>query len=449
MMLYSFVENAALVCAFCFVPLVVFYGIALLYASKIWSAIPTFEIAPLFMAKLEPIKKAESSENEAFSKEIPLLSILVPFRNEISNLPLLAEDLKKQTYPTSHFEVIFINDFSDDGGEIWLKEWIAAQKLEHKTNFILLDLAELEKEYRQKDPNFSIGEGKKNALTWGVKQAKGDYILTTDADCRLGQQWISHFAAYYAQNPKAQALSAAVRFAPLSGTFAHWQALEFAVLIGVGAVSLARHTLTMSNGANLSYRKAAFVAVGGYAQNAHLASGDDQFLLQSIDAYFKPENVIFFVKNKEMIVQTSPQNTWRAFFWQRKRWLSKWRSTQHKGNALIASFLFFFHLLFLANGFVFFIFFMFWIENKTAVPHFWLYFFPILAACKLFSEAIFIKKVVVFLESPISSLSFWKNVLSLQIVYSLYVLFFGLVGLLLPIEPQFVWKNRHYKQSKG
>jgi cellulose synthase/poly-beta-1,6-N-acetylglucosamine synthase-like glycosyltransferase len=443
-MLYFFTEKTTLICLFFLILLGICYNAALWYAAKIWCAIPTFEIAPFFLAKLDLPKKTENTEDEALVSALPQFSVLVPFRNERENLPFLAEDLKKQTYPTSDFEVIFINDFSDDGGEIWLKEWIAAQKLENRTNFILLDLPELEKEYQQKEPHFSIGEGKKNALTWGVRRAKGDYILTTDADCRLGQQWITTFAAYYAQNPKAQAVSAAVRFAPLSGTFAHWQALEFAALVGVGAVSLARQLPTMSNGANLSYRKKAFEAVGGYAQNMHFASGDDQFLLQSIDAYFKPENTIFFVKNKESIVQTQAQKNWRAFFSQRKRWLSKWHHSQNKGNLLLASFLFCFHFLFLLGGLLFLFFFTFWVQNETVDFPFWLYFYPILAISKLFWEAFFTKKVLVFLESPISSFSFWKNILLLQIVYSFYVLFFGAVGLLLPLKPQFVWKNRCY-----
>ena len=62
--------------------------------------------------------------------------------------------------------------------------------------------------------------------------------------------------------------------------------LEFAGLVGVGAACLARQQPTMCNGANLAYRRAAFEAVGGYADNAHLASGDDEFLLHKIHAAF-------------------------------------------------------------------------------------------------------------------------------------------------------------------
>ena len=82
----------------------------------------------------------------------------------------------------------------------------------------------------------------------------------------------------------------------------------------------------MCNGANLAYRRAAFAAVGGFADNAHLASGDDEFLLHKIHAAFP--GTAHFLADAAAIVRTAAPPTLRALLRQRVRWASKWRHYQ-------------------------------------------------------------------------------------------------------------------------
>jgi cellulose synthase/poly-beta-1,6-N-acetylglucosamine synthase-like glycosyltransferase len=102
----------------------------------------------------------------------------------------------------------------------------------------------------------------------------------------------------------------------------------------VGAACLARRQPTMCNGANLAYRRAAFEAVGGFADNAHLASGDDEFLLHKIHAAFP--GTAHFLTNAAAIARTAAPPTLRALLRQRVRWASKWRHYQSAASRNLA-----------------------------------------------------------------------------------------------------------------
>ena len=82
----------------------------------------------------------------------------------------------------------------------------------------------------------------------------------------------------------------------------------------------------MCNGANLAYRRAAFAAVGGFAGHAHLASGDDEFLLHHLHAAFP--GTVHFLADAAAIVRTAAPPTLRALLRQRVRWASKWQHYQ-------------------------------------------------------------------------------------------------------------------------
>ena len=75
------------------------------------------------------------------------------------------------------------------------------------------------------------------------------------------------------------------------------------------------------NGANIAYRKKVFNEVGGLKDNLHLASGDDEFLMQKIARETKYK--IRFCPEREAVVLTEPSNTLKSFYNQRKRWASK------------------------------------------------------------------------------------------------------------------------------
>ena len=239
----------------------------------------------------------------------PLFSVLIAARNEAENLPNLLRDLAAQSFPIACFEVLIADDHSADATAALVMA--AAQETGLSLRLIVLPTAQT---------------GKKAALLAALHAARAPWLVCTDADCRLGPGWLAAYAARLAQSPSVNFISGPVL---LTGpaTFLHLLVgLEFAGLVGVGAACLAHQRPTMCNGANLAYRRTAFEAVGGFADNAHLASGDDEFLLHKIHAAFP--GTAFFLADAGAIARTAAPPTLRALLRQRVRWASKWRHYQ-------------------------------------------------------------------------------------------------------------------------
>lgn len=239
----------------------------------------------------------------------PLLSILIAARNEAENLPNLLRDLAAQTLLAAQFEVLITNDHSTDTTAALVTA--AAQEANFSLRLIELPAS---------------ATGKKAALLAALQVARAPWLVCTDADCRLGLGWLAAYAALLAQQPQANFISGPVLLTGLATFLNMLTGLEFAGLVGVGAACLARQQPTMCNGANLAYRRAAFEAVGGFADNAHLASGDDEFLLHKIHAAFP--GTAYFLADAAAIVRTAAPPTLPALLRQRVRWASKWRHYQ-------------------------------------------------------------------------------------------------------------------------
>jgi len=242
---------------------------------------------------------------------LPSISVLVPFRNEAQNLPALLNALAAQSLPKNQWELLLIDDHSTDGGGT------LAANLAHQLglNCRVLPLAH----GRPGLPPF-----KKGAVTLGVEAATHPLILCTDADCLPHPQWLARLATPFALNAHLQMLCGPVdiKVSPKSkNIFEHFQQTEFAMLVGLGAAGLALGRPAMCNGANLAYRKQAFLDVNGYAGNEHQASGDDEFLMHKLWAA-RPGSVQF-VLDADVLVQTAPQPSLQAFVAQRVRWGGK------------------------------------------------------------------------------------------------------------------------------
>lgn len=231
------------------------------------------------------------------------ISVIIPVRNEVSNIALLLNDLKQQDYPKEYFEVIVVNDHSSDGTDQVVDEAIS----------------KLGPRFRQ--VHLSDTKGKKAAATFGVEVATGEYILCTDGDCRVPKTWIATYAAFIKQQSPYM-VSGPVR---MTGNrfFDKIQAMDFSSLQAFGATSLEQGMASSCNGANMAYSKEAFLKVDGYKGNENLASGDDEFLLQKIFAVFPGK--VYFMKSHAAIVETMPKHNLKGFIQQRVRWASKWR----------------------------------------------------------------------------------------------------------------------------
>jgi cellulose synthase/poly-beta-1,6-N-acetylglucosamine synthase-like glycosyltransferase len=263
------------------------------------------------------------------------LSVLIPARNEEMNITACLESLAAQNYPFADLEVIVIDDSSADRTVALVHAFIAQGKIAD------LKLITLE-------PDLHTRAHKKRALTTGVKASSGELIVTTDADCLAGPEWLKEMAACYLRT-HAPLILGPVAFRGGKGLFAAMQSLEFAGLLSVtGATSFAKRPL-MCNGANLAYPKTVFEAVHGYTGDQE-PSGDDVLLMNKVQIHYP--GMIHFLKSKAAMVYTFPQENLRNFMQQRRRWASKFRQYGGGFIAAVAVLVFLSNLFLIAGGVV-------------------------------------------------------------------------------------------------
>lgn len=244
-------------------------------------------------------------------KEMPpetKFSVIVAFRNEEENLRSLLESIAKLDYPSEFFEVLFVDDASEDGSVAIINNFIK-NHLDHARGAIRI----LTSERKSESP-------KKDAIETAVKQAKYDWIVTTDADCILPEGWLSTFNAYIVEK-QPDFIAAPVTYIYGSSFLEQFQLLDLLSLQGatIGAFGMNRPFLC--NGANLCFRKGVFREVKGYEGNTDIASGDDIFLMEKI--LKKNPDSVHYLKSAAAIVTTRPQASTRALIAQRIRWAAK------------------------------------------------------------------------------------------------------------------------------
>ena len=157
-------------------------------------------------------------------------------------------------------------------------------------------------------------------MEWGVAEARGALIVTTDADCRPAPRWLRTLVWLY-ETEAARLLTGPVLIDPARDFLSTFQALDLAgymVLTG-GAVALRRPLL--ANGANLGFSRKLFQRIGGYSGLHDRASGDDVLLLQKVVRGRAAR--VFFAKSPEAVVTTRPVPSWRGLWQQRLRWAAK------------------------------------------------------------------------------------------------------------------------------
>lgn len=252
------------------------------------------------------------------------VSIVIAARNEENHVENCLKSILQNDYPKSLFEVIVVDDNSFDN---------TAQIIEkYHPEVHLIRLLE--------------GAGKKKALEAGIQEAKGTLIACTDADCTVPKQWISSFASYFEAH-QSQCIAAPIAYHADDSHLQRFQYIDGLNNMCVTANGIKRESYFMANGANIIFTKSAFVAVGGYRQNIHLASGDDMFLIQAIAHRFP--GGVHFLKSMEANVMTACEHTWVDLKHQRTRWATKSRAYNGSGIMLIQGTVFFFILLILAN----------------------------------------------------------------------------------------------------
>ena len=245
------------------------------------------------------------------------ISVVVAMRNERPNIANLLQSLSLQDYPRDHFEIILVDDHSEDGSEEEARKWL--------TQIPSLKIISL-----QENEN-----GKKAGLSKAITIARGELIATTDADCAVPAIWLERINETF-RSEKTSMCIGAVALQNEKAFFTKLQSIELASVMGTGISMAALGWPVMCNGANLSFRRRIFDEVGGYADNEHIASGDDEFLMRKFDAKY-PNSIAILT---DCTVVTKPQSTLKSFIHQRLRWAGKWKHNTSILARSLAAFIF-------------------------------------------------------------------------------------------------------------
>jgi cellulose synthase/poly-beta-1,6-N-acetylglucosamine synthase-like glycosyltransferase len=335
------------------------------------------------------------------------VSVIIPFRNEKENILASLKSIESQFYHEEKFEVIYVDDFSEDNSLELLKNNIK------KKNIRVLSV-----------PNdFSTNAHKKRAVRYGIENAKGNIIVTTDADCVHDEEWLKSLLQSF--DSVTGFVSGPVEFETDDGLFSEFQKLEFAGLVLCGAGLIGSGHPTICNAANIAYRKKVFDEVGGFKDQMNLSSGDDELLMQKIakDSDFK----VKFCINKKAIVKTSANKTLGDFYQQRKRWASKGLFYSDKTLVLKLIIIYLFYIGLVLQIFL----------GLFYYPHFLVSFIISLILKVIYEFRILVKgKTILFTNLHL------KHFLVAEILQIPYVIITGLVGAF----GNYLWKSRKVKR---
>lgn len=360
------------------------YAVLVCYMRAGWSSLPSFS-----------------------KKSIPKtrVSILIAARNEAANIGRTLSDILAQDFPTELLEIIVVDDHSTDDTAAVVRSFA-------ERGVKLLKLNESE----------PLNSYKKKAISSAIEMATGDFIVTTDADCRMEKDWLATVITF-AEEKGHVLVSSPVVYSEQKSFFEELQTLEFLYLIGLGAAGIGKKHASTCNGANLAYRRNVFYELGGFNGIDHLASGDDELFLHKVAG--KYPNRIGFCKSRSAIVYTDAKRTLRGFINQRRRWASKSTHYKNKGIVALGLAIWMFNLLLLLTGLASFFF-----EVSSCLVGGLL----VAIMLKLAVEAFFLYPLCRF-ANRMDLLAYLPILTVLHIVYMVYIGIAGNLG-------KYQWKGR-------
>lgn len=337
---------------------------------------------------------------------VPMVSVIIPARNEEQHIGDLLHALMQQTYPAGQQEIMVVDDHSEDG----TRDVVTLYARQYPEGFIRL----LEAEEHPDNP-------KKNALRQAVSQARGRWILTLDADVIPDPEWLERMTAHLTAG--VQLVAGPVRMRPGGRWFGNLQALEFLSLVGSGIALAGWGRPIMANGANLAFTPESFQMAQSGSPLTRLASGDDIQLL----AYLRKHNPqgIAFATASGAFVETEAERSPAVFLQQRLRWASKARHSRDAVNVLVSLWVLLYNAA--IAGF--------------AVAGCWHFSWLVLALSLWVLKCICDLPLLMAMTAWSGQRRLLRVYLPLQLVYPWYITGVGVAGLL----GRYHWKGRRFR----
>ena len=230
----------------------------------------------------------------------PMVSILVPARNEEVHLPACLQSLEKLDYPESQLQFVIADDQSDDNTLYIIKEWVT-----NGDNRVLVAID---------SPRSKPINGKANALSQMARLARGELLLFTDADCTVNPAWVKEMVRAHRKEGGLVTGITAVRTTSL---FSAMQSLDWWLTLGMIKCTSDLVGSVTAMGNNMLVSKEAYLKVGGF-ENLPFSVTEDFALAQAlIEKGFRPVHQV----SPRSLVITKGERTFVELLKQRKRWM--------------------------------------------------------------------------------------------------------------------------------
>lgn len=246
-------------------------------------------------AKINQVDSWETTNSKPLG-----ISVIVCAWNELDNLKQLLPLLNNQDYPS--FEIIIVDDRSCDG----------------TYDYLLTECADFQKvRFLRIEDTPNHLSSKKYALTLGIKSAKHNTILLTDADCRpQSDQWIKGMAT--CMKPGKEIVLGFSPYFKEKGFLNNLIRYE-TFITAIQYFSFATVGVPyMGVGRNLMYRKSLFLKNKGFAKHTNIVGGDDDLFMNDVATN---ENTVICL-NPNTFMYSVPKTTWQTWYRQKKRHLS-------------------------------------------------------------------------------------------------------------------------------
>ena len=270
---------------------IIFIICCVIYASKI-----------LLLRIASAKSRKQQLSPKQISDDLPKVSIIIPARNEEDNIANCLKSILLSNYPKNNFEVIVVNDRSEDRTAS-----IVSQFVEKYSNIKLVNLT-------NKRPEVNL-QGKPGALQHGIDAASHDILMMTDADCTVNENWILTVVSHFLSDSNVGMVCS---YTNISGAkiFEMFQDAEWTYMNTYAAAGIGLGTVLGCFGNNLSVSRSAYEKLGGYA-NLPFSVTEDYVLLRAVfDAGYK----IYYLCDKNSNVETLPAANLGEYFRQHKRW---------------------------------------------------------------------------------------------------------------------------------
>ncbi len=326
----------------------------------------------------------------------PTVSIIVAARNEEERIEQCLASLARLAYPSDKIEIIVVDDRSTD-----------------RTPEIIRKFSEEHRSVRtaRTQPELGNLRGKMNAVALGISLSHGEILLFTDADCSVPSGWIRETVQTF---DAETGIVGGFTLLESTEVFGGMQALDWIYLFGLASGTAGLKIPLTAIGNNLSVRRSAYDAAGGY-EVIPFSVTEDYALVQAI--LQKTKYVLRFPVNPLAAVRSKPCQSWRELYRQKQRWGVGGLDMVPRGVAITA---------------------VGWVLNLALIVGWCFVGFPVWIA------AVAVKTLVdtMFLWKPLKELrclSYLKYLPFFEVYFTFYVLAIPLVAI---ASRDVIWKER-------